>query len=182
MTNRQPKGTPVGGQFSEGRRPDGSDLDNDFEPTTLADRETLIMETSNSIDELIRAHRQADENGTLTPLDHAKHYEKLSSRYQDIDFQKSMMIEALQKKLADANQNQDSFSQSIRNEILDEALYDDDISEDTQREEVSEVVDLYFNLNDPADIKGLADLRAQEVDYFFDWATENGYSIPRATP
>jgi hypothetical protein len=92
------------------------------------------------------------------------------------------MIEALQKKLADANQNQDSFSQSIRNEILDEALYDDDISEDTQREEVSEVVDLYFNLNDPADIKGLADLRAQEVDYFFDWATENGYSIPRATP
>ncbi len=26
MTNRQPKGTPVGGQFAEGRKPDGSDL------------------------------------------------------------------------------------------------------------------------------------------------------------
>ena len=29
MTNRQPKGTPVGGQFSEGRKPDGSDLVDD---------------------------------------------------------------------------------------------------------------------------------------------------------
>lgn len=27
MTNRQPKGTPVGGQFAEGRKPDGGDLD-----------------------------------------------------------------------------------------------------------------------------------------------------------
>ena len=26
MTNRQPKGTPVGGQFAEGRKPDGGDL------------------------------------------------------------------------------------------------------------------------------------------------------------
>lgn len=28
MTNRQPKGTPVGGQFSEGRKPEGDDLTN----------------------------------------------------------------------------------------------------------------------------------------------------------
>jgi hypothetical protein len=26
MTNRQPKGTPVGGQFAEGRKPEGADL------------------------------------------------------------------------------------------------------------------------------------------------------------
>lgn len=26
MTNRQPKGTPVGGQFAEGRKPEGGDL------------------------------------------------------------------------------------------------------------------------------------------------------------
>jgi hypothetical protein len=27
MTNRQPKGTPVGGQFAEGRKPEGGDLE-----------------------------------------------------------------------------------------------------------------------------------------------------------
>ena len=27
MTNRQPKGTPIGGQFAEGRKPSGSDLE-----------------------------------------------------------------------------------------------------------------------------------------------------------
>lgn len=40
MTKRQPKGTPVGGQFAEGRKPEGAEL------TTSPDEKTTTVKCS----------------------------------------------------------------------------------------------------------------------------------------
>jgi hypothetical protein len=69
MTNRQPKGTPVGGQFSEGRKPEGGDLYDEvndsveveeFEGNLTASYEGYVFTISPPDPEAHRAHWTAE--------------------------------------------------------------------------------------------------------------------------
>ncbi len=46
MTNRQPKGTPIGGQFAEGRKPDGADI---MPPIVVDEPVDTIVPQANSV-------------------------------------------------------------------------------------------------------------------------------------
>lgn len=202
MTNRQPAGTPVGGQFAEGRKPEGGDLApdrNDVDlneeveeniefsethptpPRSVDERLKAVDELQGEIDGLESSYRTDDESGDLDLSEHLDHYQEVYRLRGDVVWHQKQVIEELQAKVVELEKRTMGFSlnDAIRNDIFDQ-LSDDSVSEEQLRSEVAPVIDRYFDEFDPGDIKGLYDLRNDEVDYFFRWADENGYDLPRS--
>jgi hypothetical protein len=95
MTNRQPKGTPVGGQFAEGRKPSGGDLDAHQPPTTYREVRnayenavTKLVSPDNSLDEvdydhMIYAAREFFDQQPLTTVGSPDAIQSMAQRFVD---------------------------------------------------------------------------------------------------
>jgi hypothetical protein len=95
MTNRQPKGTPIGGQFAQDRKPDGGDLDVHQPPSTYRevrdayeDAVTKLVSPNNSLDEtdydrMIRAAREFFDRQPLTTVGSPDAVQSMAQKFVD---------------------------------------------------------------------------------------------------
>ncbi len=190
MTNRQPAGTPIGGQFAEGRKPEGADLTDMPAPVdhfreVLAESRGVIYDAEENIDLILSRY-----GGSRDDLPRA-----LFSGSDDTDlFNSTMTAMAEQKKIIDeqtvelerlkaiaANKDKElaqfrraaggfRLNGAIRDNIYGRIADEDDVDElsDERKAQIDELVDQHFDRFDPADNNILYEVTSAETDLFMD--------------
>lgn len=196
MTNRQSKGTPVGGQFSEGKNPDGPDLAPDRNDVDLneeieanfeyaaehAGPEARILEHQSRIDDIdsqrearrARGEFDSDEDGADSEAMFWESQKIVALQNKMLERQK-LAIKDREDELAMLYRAAGDFRlngiirDNIRGRLNDD--FTDDDTEESRAEtfaKIDELLEQHFSRFDPADNNLLYEATSSETDFFME--------------